>query len=166
MSLWTNKKKHREGLLKRKEKIDKFGNIYYKKKGVGGHSYEAVLEGKLKIKGETIPPKPLDDEPFIAILQMFDKTNPRSFVNKGNSSIIIKGKQNRAASTMFPKNWKNRRIEEEIAFAFKNKKFVDKNMQKDVLIEIYKGKSSIGMEIEFIFNNGILITTPPVLKLN
>jgi len=156
-------RKHRNGEVKITEKTDALGQKRIRKTGIGGHSYQAVREDLLKIKGDTIPPDPKDDEPFVAMLKMFDKDNPtpEGFINKNNSTIRIDGKQQRGAATMFPKNWNEARIEEEIAFAYKNKIKTDSKIQNNVLVENYVGKASTGMEIEFIYNDGKLITTPP-----
>ncbi len=160
----VKQKKHWHGELKLTPKTDKLGRPYFKKKGIGGHSYQAVLDGNLQIKGATIPPNPGNDEPFIALLKMFDESNPNSYVNKANSTIRIEGKQQRMASTMFPKNWNDLRISEEVAFAYKNKKPVNSMQQGDVLVETFQGTSTTGMKIDFIYNDGILKTTPPVVK--
>lgn len=156
-------RKHRNGEIKISEKIDALGQKRIRKTGIGGHSYQAVRDDLLKIKGDTIPPNPKDDEPFVAMLKMFDKDNPTAegFINKNNSTIRIDGKQQRGAATMFPKNWNEARIEEEIAFAYKNKIKTDSKIQNNVLVENYVGKANTGMEIEFIYNDGKLITTPP-----
>ncbi|MCS3867713.1 hypothetical protein J3D55_000629 [Chryseobacterium ginsenosidimutans] len=98
-------KKHRNGEVKVTKKLDEFGKERIRKTGIGGHSYQAVTDGLLQIKGNTIPLNPKDDEPFIALLKMYDKDNPtpEGFINKNNSTIRIDGKQQRGAATMFPK---------------------------------------------------------------
>jgi len=65
---------------------------------------------------------------------------------------------------MYPKNWNTLRIQQETALAMGNKKFIEKEIKKGVLYEKYIGKATNGMEIELIFNNGILKTTLPIIK--
>lgn len=67
-------------------------------------------------------------------------------------------------SSMFPKNWNEERIMEEVAVAWKNMEFVSKRIENGVLVETYAGKATTGMEIELIFNDGILKTTTPKVK--
>jgi len=66
---------------------------------------------------------------------------------------------------MFPKNWNNKRIMEEVAVSWKNMKFVRKEIKYGVLIEKHIGKTTTGMEIIHVFNDGILTTSIPIIKL-
>lgn len=67
----------------------------------------------------------------------------------------------REATTMFPKNWNELRIMEEIAFAWKNRKLLSKRIEKGVLVEIYEGKATTGMDMTLIYNDGVLMTATP-----
>lgn len=67
---------------------------------------------------------------------------------------------------MFPKNWNEERIMEEVAFAFKEKKFVSKvTRDNGVVVETYSGKTTAGFEVEFIYNDGVLKSKPPKVNI-
>ena len=59
---------------------------------------------------------------------------------------------------MFPKDWDQQRILEEIAYAWENKiQHINPRMS-----HIFIGKSSNGIEIEFIVRNGAIKTVYPI----
>lgn len=76
----------------------------------------------------------------------------------------IKGKQERMATSFFPKNWSIPRIKFEAGFASGNKTLIKSQIKDSVLIETFRGKCSIGWEIEFIYNDGVIKTIIPIVK--
>ncbi len=91
--------------------------------------------------------------------------NPASFVKKSNSTLRINGKQVREATTMFPKNWNDERIMEEVAVAWKNMEVSWSKIEEGKKVDCFIGKATTGMEIELIFNDGVLITATPKITL-
>lgn len=157
--------KHLDGEIDYTMTVNSFGKpIILKKSGKGAHNYQQVFEGKIRIKGETEPLILLDDQPFIARIQMYDSTNPQSFVNKANSTLVYKGKQTRDASSFFPINWSVRRQKEEIAIAFKSKSLkVQMRDKNNIFVEMFQGKSTTGWPIQFVYNDKILKSTIPII---
>lgn len=157
--------KHLDGEIEYEIVIDHLGKKKIgSKKGKGCHNYQQVFEGKIRIKGETEPLIPLDDQPFIARIQMYDSTNPKSFVNKANSTLVYKGKKTKDASSFFPINWSVRRQKEEIALAFKHKFLNEESLTYDnIFVEIFQGKSTTGWPIQFVYNDKILKSTIPII---
>lgn len=139
-----------------------------KKTAKGIHTWEDVVNGNVKLKdgSVTLPPNPLEDEPFIGRVQMKDPDISANWIKKNNSTIRIEDKQMRDATSFFPKNWKMERIQEEIAIAWDNRKFIEKKIQENgMIVESFRGRTSTGFEIEFINNDGILKTAAPFIKL-
>jgi hypothetical protein len=149
--------KHIGGEVKVKESLID-GKIVRRKRASGIHSYEEVVRGNVRIMKQTIPPNPHIDEPFLAFVQIRDPQIPGNFINKGNSSLRFNGRQERGLTSMFPKNWRMERIQEEIAYAYKNMKKID---YEDPLIKIYHGKTTTGFTIELIFDDQKLLAAMP-----
>lgn len=160
--------KHIKGSVKLKEvSKNSKGQPIYQKSGIGGHSFEEITYGNARIKEGTvtIPPNPSIDEAFIARIEFKDPTNAKNYVSKSNSTIKINGKTRADASSMYPKNWNIQRIEEEVAFAYENKILITESIGlKGELIEKFIGKSTTGLEIEFVFNNKVWTTHNPIVK--
>lgn len=141
-----------------------------KTKCIGIHNSEQILKGNVRLQGNkpTIPPIPKMDEPYLAFVQKYDEVS-KMWINKTNSTLRLNGKQERSLTTMFPINWDGKRIMEEVAVAWKEmmfvEKFIAKENDKDVLVEKYLGKATTGMNIELIFNDGVLITSAPKIKI-
>lgn len=121
------------------------GEVYLSSaKTVGGHSSVAVRNGKIKIiPGTKVPPKPKINQAYKAKIKI-----------KGKNGQYYNKRNNGGFASLFPENWSQQRMMEEIAFAFKNKKALS-NIK-------YKGKSTNGIDIIFIIKNGIIKTVYPI----
>lgn len=163
-----NLKKHINGVIELIETSkNSKGQPIYRGKATGIHNYYEYIIGKIRFReGKlTIPPNPQFDEPFIAFVQKYSEIT-KMWYNKTNSSLKnLAGKGDKSMTSMFPKNWGEQRIIEEIAFAWKNMTKVGFKTENGKLIEAYIGKSTTGFDIEFIFTDKVLSTAAPKIIL-
>lgn len=70
------------------------------------------------------------------------------------ANIEVNGVPKKPKSTFFPKEWTPQQVIDAINEAFHNKEVVKNN--------IYRGTTSMGMEIEFILRNDKIISAYPI----
>lgn len=117
----------------------------------GAHSSDALVPGKLRIKGDTNPIDPGDNVFYTGKVE----ANVEEFTGVPHSQNGgWKTKKDR--STFFPKNWDKKKIQLEIANAFNNKTHVNGNK--------YQGFTTGGQKITmYLDDNGALNSAFPEL---
>ena len=113
----------------------------------GGHTSEA-LGSTLRKKGKTIPNPPLNDQPYQAKIEIKYKDG---WLEKDN------------ISSMFPENWKQARIDEEIAYVYENTVAKGIGLKRNYNgIMDFEGLSSNGFEIRIQIKNDKIINAYPI----
>ncbi|WGH74765.1 hypothetical protein P8625_11820 [Tenacibaculum tangerinum] len=115
-------------------------------RGTGGHNH-LVIDKNIRIRRYLT--EPVDDKPFDALISVRYK----------NGQWIDK----KAKSSMFPKNWNEKRVKEEIALIYD--KMIKEGFELKFPNNKYTGKGSTGFEITIeIDNYGNLTNAYPNIK--
>jgi len=124
----------------------------------GGHRGSGILNGSIDVE------KILDPEGIYSMTQLADDVPFKAKISiKYKDGYLVKN----AESSMFPKNWDVKRIQEEIAYVYENT--VAKGLNKKIkaptdLFDKYEGSTSVGFKIRIeVDNTGKIMNAYPII---